>query len=165
MRNLISILLALVLSFTPAQTTANPDLTATVNATWLVRTVDGDLMSLAQLRADYQVAFSGGLCAPGSMTHEGWTTAEVLACNFFDIQNAIDQWIGSPAHHAILSDAAYTNIGCATAVGVLGSTFYVCVLTSPGGEFEPPITVPNPDPQPMVENVVTLPNTAVDTSP
>ena len=119
----------------PSVTTADPELTGLVNSTYLPRTES--LHDLAHQRAQYQIAYSGGVCAENSLTHDGWTTAEVLACNYSGPARAVEQWLGSAPHHAILSDPAYTEIGCATAYGAAGAMFFACVLMW-GTEKPPP---------------------------
>ena len=149
MKRLISIFLALVLTSSVGPTQANPELVALVNATWLPRVVDAELMSLAADRAAFQLSYSGGTCGTGSLTHDGATTAEVLACNMEGPARAVEQWLGSPDHNAVLSDPGLTAIGCAVAQG--RDLFFVCVFNQ---SLNAPV-VAEPE-------ATTLPNTAVD---
>lgn len=126
----------------PISAYADPDLTALVNAAYFPRTET--LHDLAHQRAQYQVTYSGGVCAENSLTHDGWITAEVLACNYSGPARAIEQWQGSPPHHAILSDPSFDQIGCATAYGVAGAQFHACVLIA--GEPVAAARTPNPTP-------------------
>jgi hypothetical protein len=166
--------LALVLLAVTAQTAADPGLTALVNSAYFPRTEDGSLHVLAHERAQYQVAYSGGVCnTDGSLTHDGLVTAEVLACNYAGPERAVEQWLGSPTHHSLLSDPSYNLIGCAAAAGSDGSTFYACTLSTasvaqptpapvvpaPPAEVAPP---PQPDPPQATSQPVLLPNTATE---
>ena len=126
----------------PERTAADPDLTSLIAAAYFPRTET--LHDLAHERAQYQVTFSGGVCAENSLTHDGWSTAEVLACNYSGPARAVEQWQGSPAHNAILSDPALTTIGCASAAGVEGASFHVCVLAA-----EPVEAARTPNPTPV----------------
>ncbi len=126
----------------PARTAADPDLTSLIAAAYFPRTET--LHDLAHQRVQYQVTFSGGVCAENSLTHDGWVSAEVLACNYSGPARAVEQWQGSPPHHAILSDPSLTTIGCASAAGVDGASFHVCVLAA-----EPVVAGRSPTPTPV----------------
>lgn len=141
----VAIALAVVLTTSTAR--ADVDLTALVNAQYGERTVTSELHAIAHQRADYQVAFSGGMCdGNGSLTHDGLVTYEVLACTTLGPARAVERWMGSPTHHAILSDKSLTAIGCASEPGLNGAVFYVCAL---GGLAAPaPIPAPGPAGQP-----------------
>jgi hypothetical protein len=140
-----AISLALVLLAVTAQTAADPGLTALVNSAYFPRTEDGSLHALAHERAQYQVAYSGGVCnTDGSLTHDGLVAAEVLACNYAGPERAVEQWLGSPTHNALLSDPSYNLIGCAAVPGSDGSTFYACTLSA--GEPVEAARTPNPTP-------------------
>lgn len=120
--------------FARTTVSADTDLTALVEAAYRPRTEDLDLHALAHERAAFQVAYSGGVCTDGSLTHDGLVTAEVLACNYAGPERAVEQWQGSPVHDAILSDPSLATIGCGSASGLDGATFYACVL----GQVESP---------------------------
>lgn len=138
-----AILIAGVLLASNSQPTfSDGDLTALVNAAYPDRTEDASLHALAHERAQYQVTFSGGVCSETALTHDGLITAEVLACNFTGPGRAVEQWQGSPVHHSLLSDPAYNLIGCGSAAGSDGSTFYACTLST--------ATVAQPTPAPVV---------------
>lgn len=149
--------LALLLVVT-GRTTADTDLTSLLNTTFLPRTEDPALHEWAHVRAAFQVSYSGGDCGPDALTHDGWTTAEVLACNFDGPERTVQQWLGSPPHAAILLDPTLTLIGCGSAPGNDGATFWACVLT--GGSAPAPIPVapvppvvgtgPGPTPVPLL---------------
>ena len=169
-RAAVALALAGVWLLAPISAYSDTDLTALISATYFPRTES--LHDLAHQRAQYQVTYSGGVCASDSLTHDGWTTAEVLACNYTGPARAVEQWLGSPAHHAILSDPTYTDIGCAAAYGTDGSIFFACVLTTTpvvssdrppeptpvpsiaGGSASGPAPLPTPIPPPVL-----LPNT------
>ena len=163
-RAVVALALAGAWLLAPISAYSDTDLTALISATYFPRIES--LHDLAHQRAQYQVTYSGGVCAENSLTHDGWTTAEVLACNYTGPARAVEQWLGSPAHHAILSDPAYTDIGCASALGVGGAIFYACVLVA--GEPPVPSNFPTPTEQlaptaqPTVQSPepVLLPNTA-----
>ena len=149
-----ALLLLLVLT---ERTDADADLTGLVNATFLQRTEDPTLHDLAHQRAQYQVTYSGGVCGQSSLTHTGLTTHEVLACNYTGPERAVQQWVESPTHAAILGDPNLNAIGCATASGSDGALYYACVLTwgdSPPPQEPvpaPPAEVP-PPPTPSPKN-------------
>ena len=166
---LLVLMLFLTLARPPFRVYSDTDLTGLVNAAYGARVQDAVLHDLAHERAQFQVAYSGGACALDSLSHVGSTTAEVLACNYTGPERAVEQWLGSPAHNAILSDQTFTSIGCASAAGTEGAWFFACVLdTTPvrvsGGPQEPtpapssggsasgPALFPTPEP-------VLLPNT------
>jgi hypothetical protein len=104
---------------------ADSGLTGAVAAAFLVRNVDAGLHEIAHARV-------GEISAAGGLEHDGMRpgTAEVLAWNMGDanpVGNAVSDWIGSPTHNAILSNASYGRIGCAEAV-VAETHWFACVL-------------------------------------
>ncbi len=104
---------------------ADSGLTGAVAATFLVRNVDAGLHEIAHARV-------AEISAAGGLEHDGMRpgTAEVLAWNAGDanpVGNAVSQWIESPTHNAILSNASYGRIGCAEAV-VAETHWFACVL-------------------------------------
>lgn len=118
-----------------------------VAATGIARDVDADLMAVAQARA---VEIS---CGDGCFNHDGWRagTAEVLAWNQSTADPAaaaLGQWQGSPPHWSILTDPAYTSIGCGHA-RVSGRDYFVCLLATiapglnSGGEGQAPSGAPS----------------------
>jgi len=137
------ILLAAVLLI-PSQASAHVDLTAAIAGAYFARTETPILHELAHQRAAYQVTYSGGTCADSPLTHDGATTAEVLACNHDGAERAVEQWQGSPTHDAILSDPVYTAIGCGSAAGTDGALFSACVLAA-----EPVEAARTPHPTPV----------------
>lgn len=153
----LGILLALV---RPSPMLSDSDLTSLVEAVYGPRTQDASLHDLAHERAQYQVTYSGGICGPDALTHDGLTTAEVLACNFLGPERAVEQWLGSPSHHEILS-GDYDLIGCGSAPGQDGSTFYACTLSNATvAQPTPAPVVPAPPAEPTPEPVL-LPDTAI----
>jgi len=110
-----------------------------MTATGIDRTVDAELMAMAQERAAYQVTFSDGQCdGDGALTHEGSFagTAEVLYCHpgsLAPATDAVEAWMASPDHAAILLDADYGLIGCGHAEAGIAD-FFACVLTGPAAE-------------------------------
>lgn len=122
------LLLGVVLLFATAGVVrADGGLTDAVAAAFLVRNVDAGLHDIAHARVR-EISASGGL------EHDGMRagTAEVLAFNAGQaspIANAVNQWIDSPVHRAILSDGSYGRIGCAEAV-VAGTHWFACVLAA-----------------------------------
>ena len=135
----------------PVSVYSDTDLTGLVNSAYFPRTESAELHELAHQRAQYQVAYSGGVCdGDGSLTHEGLTTHEVLACNGSGPERAVQQWIASPTHHAILADPSLSLIGCATAPGSDGSLFYACVLVP--SNPPPPIEQIAPTPEPTIQS-------------
>ena len=157
----------------PVSVYSDSDLTGLVNSAYFPRTESAELHELAHQRAQYQVAYSGGVCdGDGSLTHEGLTTHEVLACNGSGPERAVQQWIASPTHHAILADPSLNTIGCGTAAGVNGAIFYACVLTwgdSPPPQEPvpaPPAEVPLPsNPPPPIEQIAPTPQPTVQSLP
>lgn len=89
------------------------------------RTINATAQGLAAQRA---VTIS----APGQFSHAGVPAgyAEVLAWNNDPnnpLAHAVGQWLTSPPHAAILSDARYTQIGCGSHVAN-GNYYAVCLL-------------------------------------
>ena len=102
-------------------------MTDAVAAAFLVRNVDAGLHDIAHARVRE-------ISASGALEHDRMRagTAEVLAFNAGQaspIANAMNQWIDSPVHRAILSDGSYGRIGCAEAV-VAGTHWFACVLAA-----------------------------------
>lgn len=164
-RRALGFFLALLLLTSTTVYGANTGLEAQIALVYgISRTIDPNLHSIAQQRAQYQVDFSGGMCySDGSLTHagkDGWY-AEVLACNGTGIVRAVEQWVNSPGHHAILSNAGYNLIGCGIAYGSGGSIFYACTLAtgpapstgdgggSTGNTTDPSTSAPAPSSQPQ----------------
>lgn len=147
----------------PQPVLSDSDLTQAVNAAFLPRTEDPALHELAHQRA---------LQASLDFSHTGATTAEVLAYNsgFADpIATVISQWLGSPAHAALLSDPSFDLLGCGS-VTVNGTYYAACLmgvsvsitdgnssLQQPTTDSTPPVTVQSPPP------IGHLPNTAMRT--
>jgi hypothetical protein len=157
-----AILAALLLLLIPGSVLSDSDLTQAVNAAFLPRTEDPALHELAHQRA---------LQASLDFSHTGATTAEVLAYNSGSadpIATVISQWLGSPAHAALLSDPSFTSIGCG-AVTVNGTYYAACLLSRgpaaivPPAEmpYHPPATAPAP---PVGTEPALLPNTAMRTT-
>ena len=156
-----AILLALLVTVgNPTPTFSDADLTSLVASAYFPRTEDASLHALAHERAAYQVAYSGGVCATGSLTHADLVTAEVLACNYTDAARAVEQWLGSTDHHKLLSDPAYDLIGCGTAAGIDGAIFYACTLSvAPVAQPTPAPVVPAP-PAEQPPPLITAPTSA-----
>jgi hypothetical protein len=107
---------------------ADDGLTGRVASVFLLRNVDAPLHQIAHERV-------AELAACQCLEHDGMRdgTAEVLALNSGmadPVGMAVQQWIDSPPHHAILSNAGYGRIGCAETV-TGGTHWFVCVL-APG---------------------------------
>ena len=128
---------------------ADGGLTDAVAAAFLTRFVDAQLHEIAHARASE-------IAAAGELDHDGMRpgTAEVLVWNR-DVSNpigaAVSQWIASPLHNSILSDASYGRIGCAETIND-GIHWFACVLAA--GPLPP---------QPARANTTTfvLPDTAM----
>jgi hypothetical protein len=155
---LLALMLFLTLARPPFRVHSDTDLTSLIAAAYFPRTET--LHTLAHQRAQYQVTYSGGVCGADSLTHDGLTTAEVLACNYVGPAHAVEQWQGSPAHNALLADPAYNVIGCGSAAGTGGAMFYACVLAAEPVEVA---RTPNPTPVGAVptSGAILLPNTAI----
>lgn len=112
-------------------------------ATGIDRTVDPSLTAIAERRVvEIQTDYS----------HNGKPsyTAEVLVWNsgYTDpVAEALIQWQASPDHWAILTNRAYTRIGCATAA-LVEKTYFACELTPgvPGATAAPAPVVPGTPP-------------------
>ena len=160
---LIVVLIGITLAFIrPSPVLSDSDLTQAVNAAFIPRTEDPALHELAHQRA---------LQASVDFSHTGATTAEVLAYNsgFADpIATVISQWLGSPAHAALLSDPSFTSIGCGAVTTSDGTYYAACLLgvsvsitdgnsslQQPTTDSTPPVTVQSPPP------IGHLPNTAM----
>lgn len=94
-------------------------------------------------------------------------TAEVLAMNAGmadPVATAVQQWIGSAPHNAILSNGSYGRIGCAETV-TGGTHWFACVLApgplppqpAPPAPPPPPPTPPPSTPAPVVAAPVQAP--------
>ena len=139
----------------PSPVLSDPDLTAAVNAAFVPRTETPELHDLAHRRA---------LEISTDFSHAGATTAEVIAHNATGSLRAVDQWLNSPDHYRLLSDASYNLIGCAAHFD--GTWWVVCVLargTAPAleptdaGTVAPPAPVGHePTPTPVL-----IPDTAI----
>lgn len=139
----------------PISAYSDTDLTGLVNTTFLTRTEDAGLHDIAHQRA---VEISTDFSHAGR--RDG--TAEVLAYNGLGAARAVEQWLGSPDHLAILSDPTYTLIGCGSHV-VVSAYYAVCVLKA--GEPVEVARTPNPTPVGAMPTAgaspVLLPNTAI----
>ena len=141
----------------PQPVLSDSDLTAAVNAAFLPRTEDPALHELAHQRA---------LEASVNFSHTGATTAEVLAYNsgFSDpIATVISQWIGSPAHAALLSDPSFTSIGCGAVTTPDGRYVAACLLAQGSSPVEQPLA-PQADTEtkePLASQAV-IPDTALE---
>jgi len=134
--------------------------------TGIPRTVDADLVALAETRAaETTVTYAHrDLLELDNGRWQAWS--EVLAVDPGTLDPAaglVQQWMGSPNHRAILTDPRYDAIGCA--VSPSGEWLYaVCVFGDSAVTPPPPIVEPV---QPAVPVVVPsdiaplLPNTAV----
>ena len=128
----------------PVSVYSDADLTGIVAGSYFPRTESAELHAIAHERAvEISTNFSHAGQRPGM--------AEVLAYNGLGAERAVQQWLGSPSHHAILSDPAFREIGCGS--HIVGDIFYaVCVLTygdSPPPQEPvpaPPAEVPPPEP-------------------
>lgn len=145
----------------PSPVLSDVDLTQAVNSAFLPRAEDPALHDLAHLRA---------LEASVNFAHTG-CCAEVLAWNsgFPDpVGTVISQWMGSPAHAALLSDPSFTSIGCGAVTTSDGRFVAACVLAV-GTPQPPPAVVPAPaSPVPLSTGApppVELPNTAIMETP
>ena len=135
----------------PVSVYSDSDLTGLVAGAYFPRTESAELHAIAHQRA-VEIAQPGGWCHCGQRSG----TAEVLAYNagYADpVSHAVQQWLGSPSHHAILSDPAFREIGCGSHFD--GETYWAaCVLTwgdSPPPQAPvpaPPAEVPSPTPTP-----------------
>ena len=146
----------------PQPVLSDSDLTQAVNAAFIPRAEDPALHELAHQRA---------LQASLDFSHVGATTAEVLAYNsgFADpIATVISQWLGSPAHAALLSDPSFDLLGCGAVTTSDGTYYAACLLgvsvsitdgnsslQQPTTDSTPPVTVQSPPP------IGHLPNTAM----
>jgi hypothetical protein len=137
---LLPLILLLLLSASP--TVAAVSLESRIQtATGIVRSVDAALQARAQVRA-VQIQTNFAHCCLSQ--HE----AEIIAWNGEPdpVGYLVSQWLGSPAHAAILRDPVYRVIGCATATGTrldnLGLTYGVCILSA-APNVPPPATIPD----------------------
>ena len=139
----------------PISAYSDTDLTALVNQTFIPRTEDASLHDIAHQRAvEISTDFSHAGIRPG--------TAEVLAYNGLGAERAVQQWVGSPDHYAILMDPRWTRIGCGSHT-TSGVYYTACVLA---GEPVEVARTPNPTPVGSIPTSgatppppVTLPNT------
>lgn len=107
------------------------------------RTVDPGLTAIAERRA-------AETATDATFNHSGMDPccAEVLAWNLGTddpARHAVEQWQGSPAHWAILTDPSLTRIGCGVARGPDGRYEFACVLAS-GLAVEPVEATRSPKP-------------------
>ena len=156
----------------PISAYSDTDLEALVAEAFHARVQDAGLHEIAHQRA---VEIS----CEGCFSHDGIRpgTAEVLAYNGLGAERAVQQWLGSPDHSAILSDPQWGLIGCGS--HTTSSVYYaVCVVAV--GTIQP-TSIPAPEPTGQPSNVggsestsppvatpepVPLPNTAMgDGSP
>lgn len=156
----------------PVSVYSDSDLTGLVNSAYFPRSESTTLHEIAHQRA-VEVAQPGGWCHCGQRPG----TAEVLAYNGLGAARAVEQWLASPSHHAILSDPAFREIGCGSHIA--GDIYYaVCVLSwgdspppppvvpAPPAEVPPPTNaepVAPPAPAGHTPPPVLLPNTATET--
>lgn len=85
-----------------------------------------------------------------NFSHDGMrgTDAEVLAWNSIgSLERAVQQWLGSPRHAAILSDPDYGTIGCGSHA-TPDATYYVCLLGRGGAPAPKPPAPATPAPAP-----------------
>lgn len=165
---LVTLMMLMSISFV----SASSGLEAQVSSVFGInRTVSGDAQALAAQRAVQVVT---------DWSHNGVPAgyAEVIAKNTDlagGMVRAVNQWLTSPPHAAILSDSRYTQIGCAAHVD--GGWYYaVCLLPwgtattdsgaadsgSAGGTGNNQNTVtpaPTRSPEPQV-TITLLPNTS-----
>ena len=130
---------------------------AVYSATGISRTISSSLQALAATRAVQIVT---------DFSHDGWpgNTYEVIAWNqgYPDpAGEAVNQWMGSPDHRAILTNPSLNVIGCGSTT-VSGRFYAVCELIqspgqSPTGPVSPP---PRPAATQPARSPGVLPNTA-----
>lgn len=129
-----------------------------VAATGIPRPVDAELTALAAARA-------AELTASGEFEHrplieldngrwDGW--GEVIGLSTYDdpLAGIVDDWMASPSHRAILANADFESIGCATAWSG-ERLFAVCVVADRRGAVA---ETPAP---PVAPPITMLPDTAV----
>lgn len=136
--------------------TADDGLTGRVASAFLLRTVDPGLHAIAH---DRVAELADCQCLEHDRARAG--TAEVLAMNTGmpdPVGSAVQQWIGSAPHHAILADGTYGLIGCAEAV-TGGTHWFACVLL-PG-----PLPPQPPPPAPVTPSVAPVPVPVVVEAP
>lgn len=122
---MIEVVLALILSLTGIERTVDPGLTEIAER------------RVVEIQTDYR--------------HTGCCVEVLVQCSL-DIcpdpaTYAAYAWRDSPDHWHLLTDPAYTQIGCAHSIGANGFHFFACVMG--------PVSLPTPQP------VTTLPNTAI----
>lgn len=127
-----------------------------VALTGIDRPADAQLTALAEVRV-VEVQSVWGHRYLDELNDGSWAGwGEVMAYNAgFDdpAAHAAEQWQGSPEHWAILSDPAYTRIGCAA--DQAGARWYfVCIVGRPSSVAVAP---PPPSKPPPAD---ALPNTA-----
>lgn len=123
--------------------------------TGIARAVDPGLTQIARERA-------AETNTDATFNHEGMRGgSEVLAWNThadleYATRRAAEQWRGSPAHWAILTNASLTRIGCGHSQGPDGRHNFACVLApgvapAPAPPAAPVPQAPTPvTPQPAV---------------
>lgn len=165
-RVLAAVVLALVALTIVTEAAAGSSIYADIYAaTGIHRTVDASLEALAKARAVEIVT---------DFSHDGWpgTTYEVIAWNagYADpVAEAVNQWMGSPDHRAILTDPTLNAIGCGSAYSG-GRTYFACELIHSAGATPTATPLPTASPgssagQPQVRPQPTntptlLPNTS-----
>lgn len=154
MKRATAILLTFILTFGSTPVNANVEFTTIVNAAYVQRTIDQNLINLATQRAIQITSDFSHNGVPAGM-------AEVNTWNRDGNLAAVLAWQGSPPHHAVLSDPTYSSIGCGVNVVGDGRIFFVCLLP-----WAAHVTVPAPEPivVPVAEptQAPMLPNTALD---
>jgi hypothetical protein len=130
--------------------------------TGVAHTPDPALQAIAERRAAQITA---------DFSHTGATTAEVIAWNTHldpatSATGAVNQWVASPPHLAILSEPSLTRIWCAGATGTdptgsFPATYWACVLAPGSSPDTSSERSPAPAPTPAPEPLRMLPNTAV----
>lgn len=154
----LGVLLLLMMVLTVSTTRADVTLEVAVNAVTINHAPDDRLHDIAHQRAvEIVTDFSHAAMRPG--------TAEVLAWNsgYPDpAAHIVQQWLTSPVHLAILTNPAYTLMGCAT--HTVGVAFYAACVLSDGPTV--PTVSPTPEPVPTdpvpTEPVPTVPEESVE---
>ena len=114
-------------------------------------------ISRTELQALHDLAHVRAVEISTDFTHNGMrgADAEVLALNGGSYERAVQQWLGSAPHAAILSNPDYGSIGCGSHA-LADATFYVCLLnrggvtTAPVPTPAPPVSIPSPPAVPPV---------------
>lgn len=139
------------------------------SATGIVRTVNSDLMTLAQKRAVEASALPEhrDLYELNNGQWSSW--GEVLAWSTWSIDllaaKTVEGWLASPGHRTILFTINYDSIGCGSYYGG-GRWTMACILADqkPAITPEPIVTpAPTPVPTPIITPVPTLAPTLMPT--